>query len=128
MSRKNCGSIMLLALVCAVLFMASCTMGDLPMRKSLANLGYVWAQKSILSSTAPVSYNFYGNSVAICGNTALVCEPYPTSGGIVHIYSLVGGAWSRTGALPTGSISPSLYGGYGTSVALTDSFAAVGGA
>jgi uncharacterized repeat protein (TIGR01451 family) len=93
--------------------------------------GTAWSQQQKL--TAPVddgaAYDFFGNSVALSGNTALIGASFKKIGsntyqGAVYAFTRSGATWSQQQKLTAADGAASDYFGY--SVALSDNTALVG--
>jgi hypothetical protein len=90
--------------------------------------GLVWAQQAQLNAASPLEADLFGRSVAILGDTALVGEPADDLGaenaGSATVFIRTGTAWSREALLSSSEAAG--FDVFGTSVALSSSFAAVG--
>jgi hypothetical protein len=94
--------------------------------------GLVWAQQAQLTAASPLEADFFGRSVAVLGDTALVGAPADDLGalselenaGSATVFIRTGVAWSREALLSAAEAAS--FDVFGTSVALSSTFAAVG--
>lgn len=90
--------------------------------------GLAWAQQAQLNAASPLEADLFGKSVAILGDTALVGEPADDlaaeNAGSATVFIRTGVAWSREALLSAAEAAS--FDVFGTSVALSPTFAAVG--
>ena len=91
--------------------------------------GGSWSQPTVLSDPDTTYENYFGTSVALSGDTALIGAPSTTVGGqdyagVVYIYTLSGGSWSQQTVLH--DPNPANGDNFGTSLALSGNTALVG--
>jgi hypothetical protein len=86
--------------------------------------GTAWHQQAKLTAPGPATIDYFGNSVAIAGSTAVVGAPGQTSPGAAYVFVRSGTAWSQQAKL-TASDAASR-GFFGGSVAIWRSTAVVG--
>ena len=54
-----------------------------------------WTEQQILAALDGVGGDFFGRSVSVSGNTAVIGAPYRNSGtGAAYVFALSGGAWT----------------------------------
>lgn len=89
--------------------------------------GSTWAQTAELTEPTPTTYKKFGQSVAISNNYALIGSiTYDTQDGNVYVYKKTGSTWAENGELTTSTLSDVVMAGFGTSLALDSTYAAVG--
>ena len=90
--------------------------------------GTTWSLQTTLPNPAPVSGDFFGNSVAISGDYAIVGAPFDDAGtadsGSAYIYFRNGTTWSLQTTLP--NPAPANNDNFGFSVAISGDYAIVG--
>ena len=90
--------------------------------------GTAWSQQAKLTANAAASVNFFGNSVALSGNTALVGayaqSPNRDSPGSAYVFIRSGPGWSQQAKLTAADAAPDDW--FGNSVALSGNTALVG--
>lgn len=91
--------------------------------------GQAWAQEAVLTATSGVRYDFFGTSVALDGDRALIgapgCDLGPSmDGGCAHVFVRSGEAWTEEAVLFDAGGQPA--DGFGRSVALEGGVALVG--
>jgi hypothetical protein len=90
--------------------------------------GGIWTQQQTLTAADGASSDYFGTSVALSGDTALVGAPYDdgptTNQGSVCVFVRSGGAWSQQQKLTAGDGAANDH--FGASVALSGDTALVG--
>lgn len=90
--------------------------------------GLAWAQQAQLNAASPLEADLFGKSVAILGDTALVGEPADDLGvenaGSATVFIRTATAWSHEALLSSSEAAG--FDVFGSSVALSSSFAVVG--
>jgi hypothetical protein len=117
-----------LAVLISLVLPAACDFADLPMRKQIADLGETWKQVATLDSATPADGDLFGTSIAIAPGTLMVgaVSNKPLSEAVT-VFEKSGGAWARTGSLPTTGIAPApSLSSFGYSLAIAGTWAAVG--
>jgi hypothetical protein len=89
-----------------------------------ARSGTAWSQQAKLTAPGPGTIDYFGNSVAILGSTAVVGAPGQTSPGAAYVFARSGTAWHQQAKL-TASDGASRD-SFGGSVAISRSTAAMG--
>lgn len=110
-------------LVAVILAFTTCTLGDLPLRDALVELGYRWVQTSKVEADTPVSTDQFGRSVAVYGDWAAIGDNEDNSSrGAVYIYHKSSSGWAFSQKIAGGAADDFL----GTSVALYGEYLLIG--
>jgi hypothetical protein len=86
--------------------------------------GTAWSQQAKLTAPGPATIDFFGNSVAILGSTAVVGAPGQTSPGAAYVFVRSGTAWHQQAKLTASDGASGDF--FGGSVAISRSTALVG--
>ncbi len=88
------------------------------------NNGGTWIQKAKLTAADGAARAFFGFSVSLAENCAIIGAPGAGEGGAAYIFQMSGGSWIPSARLSAGDIQiPSMF---GRSVSLSGEYAAVG--
>lgn len=97
--------------------------GDVGAAYVYVRIGSEWTQQQKLESDVPTPGNFFGTTVAIDGDTAVVHARFEHDSGAVHVFTRTAGVWTREQELLP-AVPP---GAYGTSLSLEGDRLAVAG-
>ena len=86
--------------------------------------GTTWGQQAVLTAADGSDGDFFGGSVAICGDAALVGAPYDDGQGSAYVFTRSGAAWSQRARLT--SADGAYFDEFGISVAIAGDLALVG--
>jgi uncharacterized protein (TIGR03437 family) len=87
--------------------------------------GNQWSQQAELTPSDVTANDFFGNVVAVSGDTAVVGDSTKNTGrGVVYIFTRTGGTWNPPSELSAGDGEPNDF--FGTSVAMSGGTVAVG--
>jgi hypothetical protein len=91
--------------------------------------GTSWSQQAELTASSAVAYDYFGDSVALSGDTALVGDPYRPVGGVSHagvayVFVRSGTSWSQQAELTASDAAVDDW--FSSSVALSGGTALVG--
>jgi FG-GAP repeat len=87
--------------------------------------GSAWSQQAILNAADGAAGDFFGGSVAICGDAALIGAPYRDNfQGSAYVFSRSATTWSQRARLMASQ--GGAYDEFGSSVAISDEIALVG--
>ena len=90
-----------------------------------ARTGTTWSQQAILTAADGAAGDFFGGSVAISGDTALVGAPYDNDfQGSAYVFNRSATTWSQRARLTASQ--GAAYAQFGSSVAISDDVALVG--
>ncbi len=103
------------AALAAWLALSACSIGDLPLRSVLVELGYAWEQAARFEAELPAVDDQFGRCVALNGDWAAVGDNEDNSyRGAVYVYRKTNGIWAFSQKIAGASANDIL----GTSVAL----------
>lgn len=86
--------------------------------------GSTWSQQAILTASDGTYYDFFGNSVFLSGDYALIGAMYDDNGGSAYIFYNDGDAWTEQAKLT--STDGAVHDHFGCSVSLSGDYALIG--